>query len=196
MDCYRLVITKLPPYLSWHGLKDVIPTASPSSELATLHSALRKTASRLRMPEEIARRYGTACLASLSVIVWPACYVRITEVSEGERRASPVSKADFAELACDEWLRNCGGLTSLNVAQAATFHMLNIALHTDLSILQNFAHSALGRDQAAGIIVQEIDSWTKRVRLMPSILSPFADFGQFVPFRRQRKLRAQRLISI
>ncbi|KAJ9603047.1 hypothetical protein H2200_012342 [Cladophialophora chaetospira] len=103
-------------------------------------------------------------LASLSAYLWPG-----TSLSEStgfpdkpnhEASRNPsLWKSDFAEMACDTWLRS---QEKPRVSTLVVYYHLNIMLHANLVLLQRFAHSSptsTARDPQKSSIAKAIQSW-------------------------------------
>lgn len=108
--------------------------------------------------------FGLTSLASLNSFVWPATYPQQNDYGTEKHPSDDlfVWRADFAELACDTWLRTIH--RPENLSHLVLYHMMGIILHSNLTVLQNFAHSAPGsaaRDAERGLAAREIHAWTK-----------------------------------
>ncbi len=105
-------------------------------------------------------------LASLSSYLWPA-----TSLSESTgfpdnpnhepSRNPSLWKSDFAEMACDTWLRS---QEKPLLSTVVVYHHINIMLHANLVLLQRFAHSSptsAARDPQKSTIARAIDYWIR-----------------------------------
>lgn len=101
-------------------------------------------------------------LAGLCSYLWPATYSRQSRnFGDGpSTKDTSFWEPHFAELACDNWLRTMGQTS--NYSSLAIYHMMNIMLHADLTMLQHFAHSTPGsaaRDPKKSLVAKEIKAW-------------------------------------
>ncbi|KAK6369385.1 hypothetical protein LTS17_009728 [Exophiala oligosperma] len=108
--------------------------------------------------------FDLASLSSLTSHLWPALYPRQNTYGADNVSVESLSlwKRDFAELACDTWLRTRRG--TVDFSCLAVYHMMNIMLHANLTVLQNFAHSAPGsaaRDPKKSLAAREVYAWTQ-----------------------------------
>ncbi|KAK9384420.1 hypothetical protein V1515DRAFT_632936 [Lipomyces mesembrius] len=93
------------------------------------------------------KEFSLASLAALSAYLWPVIYQRSNRYgspSVGVQNHS-LWKSDFAELACDTWLRTVG--PTVRPSSLVVYHIMNIMLHTNLAGLKNFAHSPPGSER-------------------------------------------------
>lgn len=109
-------------------------------------------------------KFSLASLAYLSTFLWPAVYPRQNSygVDNVVIESLSLGKSDFVELACDTWLRSLGERPE--PSHLVVYHMMNIMLHTNLTILQSFAHSPPGsaaRDPKKSLAAREIHGWTQ-----------------------------------
>lgn len=101
-------------------------------------------------------------LAGLCSHLWPATYSRQNRnFGDGpSNKSTSFWGPHFVELACDNWLRTIGQTS--NYSSLAIYHMMNIMLHADLTMLQHFAHSTPGSaalDAKKSLVAKEIKSW-------------------------------------
>ncbi|KAH8696269.1 hypothetical protein BGW36DRAFT_408196 [Talaromyces proteolyticus] len=163
LDCYRVIIMQRPPSLSWHHIDLFANSLSPENRISSFHKVARDLTDGGHMLEPI--RPTESCLSGLAGLcsyLWPATYSKQDRYSGDEFPDQSTSfwKADFVELACDNWLRTIG--QAGNNSSLAVYHMMNIMLHVDLAMLQHFAHSApgsAGRDPKKSLVAREIKSW-------------------------------------
>ncbi|KAK5025031.1 hypothetical protein LTS07_008410 [Exophiala sideris] len=114
-----------------------------------------------RKEEESAR---LTSLAYLSTFLWPAIYPRQNSygIDNVVIESLSLGKSDFVELACDTWLRSFGQRPE--PSHLVVYHMMNIMLHTNLTVLQSFAHSPPGsaaRDPKKSLAAREIHGWAQ-----------------------------------
>lgn len=103
-------------------------------------------------------------LACASVFLWPVIYPRQNRygVSNLVVESFSLWKRDFADLACDTWLRVHG--QAADVSQLTVYHMMSIMLRANITVVQSFAHSAPGsaaRDPKTGLAAREVQLWTR-----------------------------------
>lgn len=108
--------------------------------------------------------FSLASLAGLCAYLWPAAYPRQNRYGSDELVLESLSlwKPDFAESACDNWLRTLGQASS--PSELAIYHLMNIMLHANLAVLQHFAHSSPGsatRDVKKSGTGREIHAWVQ-----------------------------------
>jgi hypothetical protein len=170
LDCYRVIIMQIPPSLSWHHVDSVVQSLPPDSQMAQLQHVVAGLTgpAHSRTDSSFLDRFSMASLASLSPYLWPAIYPRQNRhhnnddnglISEGLSSW----KADFIELACDNWLRT-SSRQSRNPATLAIYHMMNIMLHANPTALQSFAHSSPGsaaRDPKKTSAASEVHAWVQ-----------------------------------
>src|SRR5882757_10008011 len=112
LDCYRVIIMQIPPSLSWHHVDSIVQSLPPDSQMAQLQHVVAGLTgpAHSRTDSSFLDRFSMASLASLSPYLWPAIYPHQNRhynndnnglISEGLSSW----KADFIELACDDWLR-------------------------------------------------------------------------------------------
>ncbi|KAJ9608016.1 hypothetical protein H2200_007004 [Cladophialophora chaetospira] len=156
LDCYRVIIMQCPPSLGWHHPNSITTFSSPMDRISRLHheegiGSLRGKSSTL------------GNLASLSPFLWPVMYPRQNRYGNNNVSVESVSlwKGDFVELACDSWLRSQPQATASDLA---IYHLMNIMLHANLTVIQSFVHSAsdsAARDPKKSLAAMEIHAWTR-----------------------------------
>lgn len=112
----------------------------------------------------INNEFDLASLACLVTHLWPAMYPSQNQYAADNILVESLSlwKPEFAELACDTWLHARGPREDFS--SLAIYHMMNIMLHTNLTVLQIFAHSAPGseaRDPEKSPAAREVYAWTQ-----------------------------------
>lgn len=108
--------------------------------------------------------FSLASLACVSVFLWPVMYPRQNRYGIDDVTVESLSlwKKDFVDLACDSWFRVHGRVA--DASHLTVYHMLNIMLRANLTVIQSFAHSAPespARDPAKGLAAREIHRWTQ-----------------------------------
>jgi hypothetical protein len=137
MDCYRVVIMQRPPTLQWCQVGSFCQTAVPGSSLHQLMALVTATTNQgIEVDPEVMEKYSTASLAALSVYIWPSIPSMVGDIESGPA----IWKPEFAELACDSWARLQRPETK-NSSSVILYHVMNISLHTNLALLQDYAHS-------------------------------------------------------
>jgi hypothetical protein len=149
-----------PPSLSWHHV-DLF--ARPGTHMSHFYEISRDLT-------DGGHKIGTSCpqefhlpsLAGLCSYLWPATYSRQNrDFGDGpSTKSTSFWGPHFAELACDNWLRTIGQTSSYS--SLAVYHMMNIMLHANLTLLQHFAHFAPGsaaRDPKNSLVAREIKTW-------------------------------------
>jgi hypothetical protein len=165
LDCYRVIVMHRPPSLSWHHVVSFSQMHSAGSQIDRLfHSVAELTDGGHACTSLLSNEFSLASLACLCIYSWPARYPRQNSYGPDNmlRESLCLWKADVAELACDAWLRTTG--KAKDPSHLAIYHMMNIMLHTNLTVLQSFAHSAPGsteRDPKKGLAAREIHMWTQ-----------------------------------
>lgn len=153
-----------PPSLSWHHSDSFARAANPSSRIHTLHRHVAEIVDGGRtIISSASSEFSLASLACASVFLWPVIYPRQNRygVSNLVVESFSLWKRDFADLACDTWLRLHG---QGDVSHLTIYHMLNIMLRANLTVVQSFAHSAPGspaRDPEKGLAAREVQLWTR-----------------------------------
>ncbi|KIW19378.1 hypothetical protein PV08_03673 [Exophiala spinifera] len=165
LDCYRAIIMQRPPSLSWHHIDSYIDHHAHSSRLTQLHREVFNLTNtgHLSMPSTTTE-FDLASLSSLTSHLWPAIYLRQNTYGADKVSVDCLSlwKPDFAELACDNWLRTRRGKADFSCL--VVYHMMNIMLHANLTVLQNFAHSSPGsavRDPKRSLTAREVYAWAQ-----------------------------------
>lgn len=154
-----------PPSLSWHHPDSFAEPTSPADRIHQLHRLVAELADGGRMPNtSVCSEFSLASLAYASAFLWPAIYPRQNRYGVDAVVIESLSlwKGDFVELACDKWLRSNG--QAADPSHLAVYHMMNLMLHTNLTVLQSFAHSSPGstaRDPKKSLAAQEIHAWTQ-----------------------------------
>ncbi|KAK5227824.1 hypothetical protein LTR47_008395 [Exophiala xenobiotica] len=165
LDCYRVIIMQRPPSLSWQHVHAFRQTSSPTSQVARLYQqVLRLTDGGLTGAPAVGNDISLGSLASLTSHLWPAMYPRQNRYGADSVSVESLSlwKPDFPELACSTWLQSQG--ECVNFSCLAAYHMMNIMLHANLTVLQSFAHSPPGsaaRDPKKSLAAREMHAWTQ-----------------------------------
>lgn len=165
LDCYRVIIMQCPPSLSWHHSDSFARAVNPSSRIHDLHRRVAEIVDGGRtITPNSGSEFSLASLACASVFLWPVIYPRQNRygVSNLVVESFSLWKRDFADLACDTWLRLHG--QDADVSHLTIYHMLNIMLRANLTVVQSFAHSAPGspaRDPEKGLAAREVQLWTR-----------------------------------
>ena len=149
------MILQRPPTLSWTYVNDSCDETgyeSPTRRICGLVESMTTPGCRLDLKDM--GESSLASLAALSVFFWP---VMPRSVEDPDR--SSTWKADFAEMACDRWFR--AQPADLDWSSFVLYHLMNINLHANLNLLQNFAHSAPNSTVRSdkGKISKSIHSW-------------------------------------
>ncbi len=165
LDCYRVVIVMRPPNMLWHGLRSIINNSAPDSELQMLHLRLKNAVNRnVTLPANDMQDSCMAPLAFLASNVWRAAYSRESAYPDQGTLEGALSmgKPDFAELACDDWLRGQSPHAVVDPSHLAIYHMMNIVMHANLTVLQTFAHAPSDSPHRVGdksAVVPELRTW-------------------------------------
>jgi len=165
LDCYRVIIVHRPPSLARKYSESFTQTPANRSRISQLHSVIADlTCGGHTIKAELHGQFSLPSLASVSTIIWPAIYPQQNGYGTDKALLESLSlwKADFAELACDTWLRTL--YRPENLSHLVIYHMMGIILHTNLTVLQNFAHSAPGsaaRDAKRCAAAKEVYAWTQ-----------------------------------
>lgn len=156
-----------PPSLARKYSESFTQTPTNRSRISQLHSVIADLVSGGHaIDSEIHRNFSLTSLASLSTFVWPAIYPQQNGYGTDKALLESLSpwKADFAEMACDTWLRQLYRPENNDVSHLVIYHLMGIMLHTNLTVLQSFAHSAPGsaaRDAERCSAAKEIYAWTQ-----------------------------------
>ncbi|KAK4944569.1 hypothetical protein LTR10_016003 [Elasticomyces elasticus] len=167
LDCYRVIIMQRPPSLARKYSESFTQTPTNRSRISQLHSVIADLVSGGHaINSEIQRRFSLTSLASLSTFVWPAIYPQQNGYGTDKALLESLSpwKADFAEMACDTWLRQLYQPENNDISHLVMYHMMGIMLHTNLTVLQCFAHStpeSTARDPKRCSVAKEIYAWTQ-----------------------------------
>lgn len=154
-----------PPSLARKYSESFIRTPTNQSRISKLHNVIAGLVGGGHTVDLGSNTtFGLTSLASLSSFVWPATYPQQNVYGADKSLSDDLFmwRADFAELACDTWLRTIH--RPENLSHLVIYHMIGIILHSNLTVLQNFAHSAPGsaaRDSKRGLAAREIHAWTK-----------------------------------
>jgi hypothetical protein len=165
LDCYRVIIMQRPASSSWQRTNSFVQqlySDARSTQLRAVIAALNDGGhmTTTEVPEE----FGLPSLASLSVHLWPAIYSRQNGYGADNLlvESLPLWDPAYIELACDNWVRTIGH--TKDPSHLAVYHMMNIMLHANLTVLQSFAHSPPGsarRDPKKSSAAKEIIAWTQ-----------------------------------
>lgn len=157
-----------PPSLARKYSESFTQTPTNRSRISQLHSVIADlVGSGHAIDPEIHEQFSLTSLASLSTFLWPATYHQQNGYGTDKAPLESFSpwKADFAELACDTWLRTSYRPDNPDdVSHLVIYHMMGIMLHTNLTLLQNFAHSApqsTARDAKRSLAAKEMHAWTQ-----------------------------------
>lgn len=83
------------------------------------------------------KEFSLAALSALSPFLWPTMPL----APAGIESARTLSEPEFVELATDKWLRSHE--SPADPAARILYHLMNIAMHTNLLVVQNYAHLPL-----------------------------------------------------
>ncbi|KIW19369.1 hypothetical protein PV08_03664 [Exophiala spinifera] len=165
LDCYRVVIMQRPPSLARKYSETFIRTPTNRSRISKLHNIIAGLVSGGHTVD-LGRNttFGLTSLAFLSSFVWPATYPQQNAYDTDNTVPNDlfIWRADFAELACDTWLRTV--YNQGNLSHLVLYHLMGIILNSNFTVLQNFAHSSprsATRDATKGLAGKEINAWTK-----------------------------------
>lgn len=156
---------QLPPSLSWHHPDSFARSSRPTDRVHSMHRLTMEIMDSGRInASSTDSEFSLASLACASLFLWPVMYPRLNRYDVDNVVVESLSlwKKDFIDLTCDFWLRAYG--EAANASQLAVYHMLNIMLRANLTVIQSFAHSAPGspaRDPTKGLAAREIYSWTR-----------------------------------
>ena len=169
LDCYRVIIMYRPPCFPWRHANTF---AQPSPSDGRMNALLQYPAAltKLRRTDITNIRDNDndhfLVLASLSAYLWPATTLSESTgfpdntIHEPSRNPS-LWKSDFAEMACDTWLRS---QEKPLLSTVAVYHHINTMLHANLVLLQRFAHSSptsAARDPQKSPIARAVQSWVR-----------------------------------
>ena len=159
------MIAQCPPSFSWHHADSFARSSNSSSQMHKLHKLVAEVTDggRTTMPNA-GSDFSLASLACASVFLWPVMYPRQNRYGVSNVVVGSLSlwKRDFVDLACDTWLRIHG--PSTNASHLAVYHMLNIMLRANLTVIQSFAHSqpdSPARDPKKGLAAREVHLWIR-----------------------------------
>lgn len=154
-----------PPSLSWHQTDSFAMSHLPQSRISELQRCVAELTDGRRTPDApSSNNFSMASLAGLCAYLWPASYSQQNRYGGTSFVIESLTlwKADFVESACENWLHQLGQIH--NPSFLAIYHMMNIMLHANLTVLQYFAHSPPGsatRDAKRSAIGREIHAWTQ-----------------------------------
>ncbi|KIV92371.1 hypothetical protein, variant 2 [Exophiala mesophila] len=165
LDCYRVIIMQRPASSSWQRADIFVQQSlldTPVSHLSALIAELNDGNHNSVL--QTSNTFGLASLASLSTHLWPAIYSRQNRYGADKVLIESLSlwNPSYVELACDNWLRTVG--QAQEPTHLTVYHMMNIMLHANLTVLQSFAHSSPGsavRDPKKSSIAKEIVAWAQ-----------------------------------
>ena len=166
-DCYRVIVMIRPPLMPWHTLESVAEGSAPASKLSRLLSCTENLFNPMKSIEQpVWDAAGLAVLASNAPHIWSAMYPRFN-ADLGDNvlvEAIDVGRPYFAEIACERWLSAHTAEEPINTSHMAVYHMMNILLHANMTLLQIFAHSppdSPTRDPATSAWAREVLRWTQ-----------------------------------
>ncbi|KEF52372.1 uncharacterized protein A1O9_11613 [Exophiala aquamarina CBS 119918] len=165
LDCYRVVIMQRPASSSWQRAASFAGQSSPDTRISRLLNLIAELNDGGHMTTtETSKDLSLPSLASLSTHLWPAVYSRQNGYGSDNVPVESFSlwNPQYVELACDNWLRTVG--QSRNPTHLAVYHMMNIMLHANLTMLQSFAHSPPGsaaRDAKKSSVAKEVVAWAQ-----------------------------------
>ncbi|KAK4935802.1 hypothetical protein LTR10_023209 [Elasticomyces elasticus] len=165
LECYRVIILQCPPTLSWHHSDSFAASPLPGTQIHRLQSLIADLTRGSTLTEpDTCNKFSLTSLAYLSTFLWPAIYPRQNSygIDNVVIESLSLGKSDFVELACDTWLRSFGQRPE--PSHLVVYHMMNIMLHTNLTVLQSFAHSPPGsaaRDPKKSLAAREIHGWAQ-----------------------------------
>lgn len=152
-----------PPSMPWSHANSFAQPPSTDSRTAQLQRRVEAlTDSGYSVDSLATKEYSLASLAALSLHLWPVIYPSSNKSGSSSDgiKSHRLWKADFVELAGDTWLRTAG--TTANSSSLAVYHIMNIMLHGNLSVLQCFAHShscSEARDPEKSSTGREVHAW-------------------------------------
>ncbi|KAI1613367.1 hypothetical protein EDD36DRAFT_475380 [Exophiala viscosa] len=165
LECYRVIIMQCPPTLSWHHPDSFAASPLPGTQIHRLQSLIVDlTRGAPKIKPDTCNEFSLTSLAYLSTFLWPAIYPRQNSygIENVVIESLLLGKSDFVELACDTWLRSLGQRPE--PSHLVVYHMMNIMLHTNLTVLQSFAHSPPGsaaRDPKRSLVAREVHGWAQ-----------------------------------
>ncbi|EXJ74257.1 uncharacterized protein A1O5_02553 [Cladophialophora psammophila CBS 110553] len=165
LEGYRVIIMQCPPSLPWHHPDSFAESPPPGSQVGRLQRlVVDLTRGGPTTEPELYKKFSLASLSYLFTFLWHAKYPRQNSygVDNIVIESLTLGKSDFVELACDSWLHSLG--EGPEPSHLVVYHMINIMLHTNLAILQSFAHSApssAARDPKKSLAAREIHGWTQ-----------------------------------
>ncbi len=152
-----------PPSLSWHHPESFAQALPPADRTHQLHQVIANfiSGSHLAIPKGESD-LSLASLACIGSFLWPAVYPRQNRNGSNDVVVESISlwKGDLVELACESWLRSDD--TIKDPSHLTVYHMINIMLHANLTVIQSFAHStpdSAARDPEKGLAAREIHAW-------------------------------------
>lgn len=138
LDCYRICILQRPPSLLWQHLEIQSAKASDNGTPDSIRHLLTTISNPgFHVDSENLKDFSLAALSALSAFLWPTMPL----APAGIESAKTLSRPEFVELAADKWLRSHEG--PADPAALILYHLLNIAMHTNLLVVQNYAHLQL-----------------------------------------------------
>ncbi|KIW92100.1 uncharacterized protein Z519_07084 [Cladophialophora bantiana CBS 173.52] len=165
LEGYRVIIMQCPPSLPWHHPDSFAASPPPGSQVRRLQRlVVDLTRGGSPTEPELHKKFSLASLSYLFTFLWHAKYPRQNSygVDNIVIESLTLGKSDFVELACDSWLHSLG--EGPEPSHLVVYHMMNIMLHTNLAILQSFAHSvpnSAARDPKKSLAAREIHGWTQ-----------------------------------
>ena len=167
LDSWRVIIMIRPPLMPWCALESATEGSTPGTKLAKLLSRTQHTSRSGNIdndPEEQAA--SLAVLAANAPIVWSAMYPRQNAYADDNIlvEAITVGRSSFAEIACERWLSAHAPVQPVDPAHLTVYHMMNVLLNANVTLLQTFAHSppeSPARDPGKSIMAREVLRWTE-----------------------------------
>ena len=152
-----------PPSLSWLAIESLAEQHHFTGPLAQLRGEIADLSYKSYSHESENHRFDLAVLASLTPRLWPASYSRFNGYGAEYTSIDSLHlwKAEPMELACEVWLRS---RTPSDPSHLAVYHMMNIVLHSNITVIQSFVHSApdsTGRDPTKNAAAREAVNWAK-----------------------------------
>lgn len=133
LDCYRVCLLQRPPSLLWRCLHQISESTQPKEVSTATHSVSLDTSNEV-LPMYV-KAVDEFSLSELSPFLWPATLLAPADDDIMEI----LTKPEFVELAADNWLRSQSLDQSVEPASLILYHLMNIVMHANISIVQRYA---------------------------------------------------------
>ena len=135
LDCYRVCILQRPPSLLWRNPESLPRSVSGKESFSSIRNLIKNVLNPgFPVNTEAIEEFSLATLSGLSPFLWGAMPMAPAD----NDWVKTLSKSDFVELAADKWLRSHHN--SAEPASLVLYHLINIAMHTNLLLVQRYVH--------------------------------------------------------